>query len=1141
MDAILDALSSRTWVTLVYCLLHSLWLGVAWAAVLGFALRTAGNNPEKRYRLALASLGGLLFSILLVGSVQDAAEMRGKPPVVRSATVTAAIPVPSTAAASVEIRPMPRGEAPAERHGSWIAASALLWLTGFLVMCVRLVVQLLGSGRVQRTSHVVSDLTILTRIRELREKLGMERLVQVVSNATMVVPSAVGIFSPIILLPASMLSGFPPEQLRAILLHELAHIRRHDYLVDLLQQVAEALLFFNPAVWWINRQIRLEREACCDAIAVRASAAPKDYAAALTDFARHVYDLGHHLQPAFPGDRQPSTLLERIRRLLVAEYQPAVRVPWYSFCSVLLCTGLVLFGAWRGTKFAVSMAAEILSPEQRMERIAQLQAAAGQEERTYTEADNIKIEGQIRTADGAPLPDGLQLHIHVSNRHESFGSGPLPLENGHFQHEIRYGEVHLAAWGTKDYGPAFVGPLRTRPGGAITNLSLVLAKGFRGLIRVRDSKDQPLAGVELEGAYQFPTGTMPLRLFTDSNGEAITEHCIGAPMRWSANLNGFQNSVRADVRLRANEPLVWQLQPARVTSGQVVRRTDRKPVAGARISLLYRSGGSVSGDLNFAPILARTDEHGMFELKALPDQATHIIAVEAAGFATQLVREVTAGQKPLLVELGPEIFIEGRIEGDLSQLRRIPESVIYVANPIHIDSSHTHNFNRTILVDITGETARFAVSNLWEGEVVITAGERTFGYNLKEPKRDLVLHLPQTHGPADDVAIRDVIVQFRVPAGAPTVKGRLEVTRRSETNPNSTRTWVGIEENEARFTAPVKGWVSWSNKGLIGYWTPEHMGTQVPEGATPLVIEAQALAAGAIHGAIRDSDGSEIAGVMISVVEAQSAPGKPPGSLGEIGKNSATPNDGPTRFVAQPLPLGGEYVLIAHRGNQFAASDVLAITTNEPIREIELRLVPGEELSGVVTDTTGTPLARVPVSLNYDTPYGHSFGIAGFGNSEGPVTDAHGRFSIKGLNGSLPGHYTLIVDQQRGFQGTKQEVDWGKSVRITLVSGEKLGGIVLNDLTANVVEGAEFYVLPEQFRIGDTYVNADARSDSKGHFEFTRLAKREYKLCCREGEIVSPSDLRVRPSQEQTMIIRIRPHPGARLWERGELVSTASK
>ena len=105
-----------------------------------------------------------------------------------------------------------------------------------------------------------------------------------------------------ILLPPATLLGVPPEQLQALLAHELAHVRRHDYLVNVLQMLAETLLFHHPAVWWASRRIRIERELCCDDIAVEACGDPIVYAHALSSVARARSQSRLRLNHAFVSD-----------------------------------------------------------------------------------------------------------------------------------------------------------------------------------------------------------------------------------------------------------------------------------------------------------------------------------------------------------------------------------------------------------------------------------------------------------------------------------------------------------------------------------------------------------------------------------------------------------------------------------------------------------------------------------------------------------------------------------------------------------------------------------------------------------------------------------------------------------------------
>jgi beta-lactamase regulating signal transducer with metallopeptidase domain len=115
------------------------------------------------------------------------------------------------------------------------------------------------------------DASLHTKLKLLAERLAVRRAVQLTESALIQIPTVVGWLRPVILLPASALTGLNTEQLEAILAHELAHIKRYDYLVNMLQTIVETLGFYHPAVWWISHKIRAEREHCCDDLAVSIS------------------------------------------------------------------------------------------------------------------------------------------------------------------------------------------------------------------------------------------------------------------------------------------------------------------------------------------------------------------------------------------------------------------------------------------------------------------------------------------------------------------------------------------------------------------------------------------------------------------------------------------------------------------------------------------------------------------------------------------------------------------------------------------------------------------------------------------------------------------------------------------------------
>lgn len=125
------------------------------------------------------------------------------------------------------------------------------------------------------------------------------------------VPAVVGWLRPAILMPVAAFAGFPAGYLDALLGYELAHIRRHDFLVNMLQGTAEALLFYHPALWWVSQQIRIERELCCDDVAVASSGDVLTYARALAEL--------ESLRPAHASlavAANGGSLVNRIRRLL---------------------------------------------------------------------------------------------------------------------------------------------------------------------------------------------------------------------------------------------------------------------------------------------------------------------------------------------------------------------------------------------------------------------------------------------------------------------------------------------------------------------------------------------------------------------------------------------------------------------------------------------------------------------------------------------------------------------------------------------------------------------------------------------------------------------------------------------------------
>jgi D-alanyl-D-alanine endopeptidase (penicillin-binding protein 7) len=214
----------------------------------------------------------------------------------------------------------------------------LAWIVGAWALCaaalgLRMGVGLLWIGRMTRGEQ--HDRQWQARLDELAARFGITRALRLRIVDGLASPVTAGWLRPVVLVPASLVSGMPPNLLEALLAHELAHVSRYDYLVNLGQNVVETLLFYHPAVWWISNRIRIEREQIADDLAARAIGEPRRLALALSELERLQFSSHHLAQAANGGD-----LISRIKRLVRPDTQA---LNWKAAIPVLgliaLCAG----------------------------------------------------------------------------------------------------------------------------------------------------------------------------------------------------------------------------------------------------------------------------------------------------------------------------------------------------------------------------------------------------------------------------------------------------------------------------------------------------------------------------------------------------------------------------------------------------------------------------------------------------------------------------------------------------------------------------------------------------------------------------------------------------------------------------------
>ncbi len=220
------------------------------------------------------------------------------------------------------------------------------WLVGVLACSWRLTGGWL-KVRALRQEHGVLDAEWLGILENLRRRLEISRPVSLIKSAFVEVPTLIGWLRPVILLPASGMVGLSPEQLEAVLVHELAHVRRHDYAVNIIQCLVETLLFYHPVVWWISRYVREEREHCCDDLVIKICQNRVTYARALM-----VLEEMRPKLDALALAVNGGSLLKRIQRLLGSAESGGRPSTRQVAGLALLGLGLVfiLSGSWLSMK-----------------------------------------------------------------------------------------------------------------------------------------------------------------------------------------------------------------------------------------------------------------------------------------------------------------------------------------------------------------------------------------------------------------------------------------------------------------------------------------------------------------------------------------------------------------------------------------------------------------------------------------------------------------------------------------------------------------------------------------------------------------------------------------------------------------------
>ena len=323
-----------------FALLQFLWQGAAIWAVTALLLLTL-RRASPRLRHAVACLG---LAAMVLATVTTTAGYLRAPVAPGLGSGLAPLTGLNLPASGASLSPAPvTNLSPSVFSREWLAPRLpfvmLVWAAGVLILTTHLFRGWWLVRRLRRTAIPITEQQVIALVHRIGDRIGVTRSLRLLESAFVEVPAVIGWLRPAIVMPATVLTGLPAAHLEAILAHELAHVRRADYLINFIQCVVEILLFYHPAVWWVSRQIRIEREHCCDDVAASLSDR-LEYARALASLEelRHV--------PALAMGARGGELLGRIRRLV----DPGVStVPvasgWLMMTLSLTVLGVAIAGA----------------------------------------------------------------------------------------------------------------------------------------------------------------------------------------------------------------------------------------------------------------------------------------------------------------------------------------------------------------------------------------------------------------------------------------------------------------------------------------------------------------------------------------------------------------------------------------------------------------------------------------------------------------------------------------------------------------------------------------------------------------------------------------------------------------------------
>ncbi len=334
MNLLAHLLSPETMRIVAFTLLHFLWQGTALAAAayVGFSLL---RSASARYAFSVGVLVLMLVAPVATFLVLNSQQRPAATWTRSGAAASSSASEPSTN----KLAATHQSSASSKTTPDYFFLLVELWFAGVVLFSLRSAGGFFLVERLRRKESAPVSRELLNLCQALQQKMGIDRIVRYCESRQLDAPVVLGWFRPVVLLPVTALTGLNEAQLRAVIAHELAHIQRLDALVNLFQVAVESLLFYHPAVWWLGKRIREERENCCDDTAVAICGSAITYAHALA----HLAESRVAPQLVMAANRGP--LAVRVARLLGIDKSSGARRGANLSVGVLCLSAALLAGS----------------------------------------------------------------------------------------------------------------------------------------------------------------------------------------------------------------------------------------------------------------------------------------------------------------------------------------------------------------------------------------------------------------------------------------------------------------------------------------------------------------------------------------------------------------------------------------------------------------------------------------------------------------------------------------------------------------------------------------------------------------------------------------------------------------------------